>query len=183
MTIKKSNFAEQNDDKAVDSNSTGVNSDDPSPVVAAYIAGGLWNRLSWHMPQAWLSSNSHQVQSVFTTAAALGRVARFTRTSVDRTGLQNKLDELIRDWNDYRTPSHVADEIASANSELSALFQYSDSFQLQRDRICNGLLNQTKDSRVYGFRWEILSKSFADFAKKHKRIVEEALERTSRGSN
>ena len=50
----------------------------PGPLLAAYEAGQLWNRLNWHMQQAWLAGGQHHELA----CQAFGELARMVRNAV-----------------------------------------------------------------------------------------------------
>ncbi|HYV37591.1 MAG TPA: hypothetical protein VE988_17935 [Gemmataceae bacterium] len=98
-----------------------VSNDLPCPLVAAYGAGRLWNRLRWHMPQASLTAGGYHHKLVAIISVMLIRAVRITRAPGDRGDIQESLDKIFHDWKNHYDALHVAEEIWNANGELNQL--------------------------------------------------------------
>jgi hypothetical protein len=70
----------------------------PRPILAAYECGRLWNQLSWHMPQASLSSSPYHGQQVSAIVDSLVRQASRTRPHDEQKEIEEALKAIIRDW-------------------------------------------------------------------------------------
>jgi hypothetical protein len=118
----------------------------PGPLVAAFRAGQLLNRLGWHLEQAWLLAkvaggaalkHNQQGQQVF---GELSRVVRQTVSVDARDGLQKFIRGQADEWRETVFSHFHTQVLEDTNAWMQVELKHSDSFEPVRIGACRIVL-------------------------------------------
>jgi hypothetical protein len=117
----------------------------PSPVLAAFEAGQMWNRLTWWARQYAISLDDAVRQYVLASAHDLVQKAGATQPNARRSAFQELLADKIRGWETWSSCDAHASALQAANEELLESSRGDGDYDTEHGRICENLLHSVEE--------------------------------------